>query len=85
MDELEWNEQRSGSSRTLSRCGPGGYQASILVDGGTVSGRLWKPLECHDSLSYPPEALAADQVDATVRRIQQEIDSRIEELESGHS
>ena len=85
MDLGEWNEEGSGSARTLHRHGPGGYQASILVEAGTVSGRLWKPQECHDSLTFPPESLAADQVDPTVRRIQQEIDSRIEELESGHS
>jgi hypothetical protein len=82
---MEWEEERQGGSRELRCKRPSGYEAAIIVTGNELAARMWKARENRDTFALPPHEVPPDQVEDAVTRVKEEIESRLETLEDGHS
>jgi hypothetical protein len=82
---MQWTEERQGATRLLSVHTPCGYTARINVASGGVSAWLWRPPEPEHGYALSREGSAPTDIEAEVRRLMEELESRLEELEDGHS
>jgi len=83
-DRCDWAEERAPGLRRWVCSRPSGYEARVVAREGEVAARLWRPHEAKDTLVELREVRPED-VERTVAELQQVIEQRLVELESGHS
>jgi hypothetical protein len=82
---MDWEVESGEGVRRWILLRPSGYEASIVVAGEELTARLCKRQECREAYALPPQAVPPPDIDDTVARVKNEIEERLESLESGHS